>query len=127
MDWSPDGKRIVSGDDNTIIYVWEVETMDIVSAWDMQGLLGTFQGVEWSPDGNFITIQGMGVPMPIFRRIWQSTEDLIGYAYECCVWRELATEERAQFGLLEKEWTNLPRIGDTNTRIRPDKAVFVYS
>jgi len=69
VDWSPDGKRIVSGDDNTIIYVWEVETMEIVSAWDMQGFLGTFQGVEWPPDGNFITIQGMGVPIPIFRLV----------------------------------------------------------
>ena len=34
---------------------------------------------------------------------WQSTEDLIEYAYECCVWRELTAEERVQFGLPEKE------------------------
>ena len=41
--------------------------------------------------------------MPIFRRVWQSTEDLIHYAYDCCVWRELTPEEREQFGLPEKE------------------------
>jgi WD40 repeat protein len=97
--WSPDGQRIISGDDNSIIYVWEVETGNIVSAWDMQALLGGFQGVEWSPDGNYISVQGMGVPMPIFRRVWQSTEELIDYAYECCVWRELTSAERELFGL----------------------------
>ena len=68
----------------------------------MQAILGGFQGVEWHPDGNFIAIQGMGIPMPVFRRVWQSTDDLIEYAYECCVWRELSTEERVQFGLPEK-------------------------
>jgi WD40 repeat protein/serine/threonine protein kinase len=99
LDWSPDGQRIVSGDDNVIIYIWEVETGNIVSSWDMKGVLGTFQGVGWSPDGQFIVIQGMGTNMPIFRRVWQSTEALIDYAYECCVWRELTPGERELFGL----------------------------
>ena len=29
-------------------------------------------------------------------------DELIAYARECCVWRELTAEERAQFGL--EEW-----------------------
>jgi hypothetical protein len=33
--------------------------------------------------------------------VWQSTEDLIAYAYDCCVFRDLMPEEREQFGLPE--------------------------
>jgi hypothetical protein len=36
---------------------------------------------------------------PDIRPVWQSTEDLIAYAYNCCVFRELTPEERGQFGL----------------------------
>jgi hypothetical protein len=35
--------------------------------------------------------------------VWQSTDDLIAYARECCVWRELTSEERQQFGLPPRE------------------------
>jgi len=31
--------------------------------------------------------------------VWQTTEDLIDYVKECCVFRELTPEEREQFGL----------------------------
>jgi len=33
------------------------------------------------------------------RRAWQSTQELIDYAKECCVIRDLTKEERTQFGL----------------------------
>ena len=46
-------------------------------------------------------LQGSG-DFPCAKRVWQSTEELIDYAYECCVWRELTAEEREQFGLPEK-------------------------
>jgi hypothetical protein len=36
---------------------------------------------------------------PKIYRLWQSTEALIRYAEGCCVWRELSTGERQQFGL----------------------------
>jgi hypothetical protein len=38
----------------------------------------------------------------VVRHAWQSTEDLIAYARECCVMRELTPEERQQFGLPEQ-------------------------
>jgi hypothetical protein len=31
--------------------------------------------------------------------VWQTTDDLIEYAKECCVFRQLTPEEREQFGL----------------------------
>jgi hypothetical protein len=33
---------------------------------------------------------------------WHSTQELIDYAYECCVFRELTVEERQLFGLPER-------------------------
>jgi hypothetical protein len=32
-------------------------------------------------------------------RVWQTTEELVEYAKECCVIRELTEAERVQFGL----------------------------
>jgi hypothetical protein len=57
--------------------------------------------VNWSPDGKYIIAGGYFNP-PVVRRAWQSTEELIAYAKECCVARELMPEERQQFGLPER-------------------------
>jgi WD40 repeat protein len=99
LNWSPNGQRIVSGDlDNNVVHIWEVSTGEIVATWDMQGLVQGFNDTDWSPDGRYISIHGTG-DIPFLRRAWQSTEALIDYAYECCVWRELTPGEREQFGL----------------------------
>jgi len=105
LGWSPNGERIISGEaENSVIYVWDATTGDIILSWDMQGVLPAgFDDTDWSPDGQFVIIQGgSGGGMPYIKRVWQSTEDLIDYAYDCCVWRELTPEERIQFGLPEK-------------------------
>jgi uncharacterized protein YjiS (DUF1127 family) len=39
---------------------------------------------------------------PFIKRVWQSTDELIQYAKECCVLRELTPAERQQFGLAAK-------------------------
>ncbi len=103
LNWSPNGQRIISGDvDTSVIVIWDVESGAIIAKWDMGGLLeGGFNDVDWSPDGQFVLMHGTG-GYPFIKRAWQSTEDLIDYAYECCVWRELSAEERVQFGLPEK-------------------------
>jgi hypothetical protein len=56
--------------------------------------------VDWSPDGKFIAADN-SITLTI-RRAWQSAEELIAYAKECCVWRELTPEERIQYGLPER-------------------------
>ena len=51
-----------------------------------------------------ITARLRGVHFPrglVFGHYGQSTEDLIAYAYDCCVFRDLMPEEREQFGLPE--------------------------
>jgi hypothetical protein len=87
--------------DNNVVHIWRVATGEIVSTWDMQGLVqGGLNDTDWAPDGRYISIHGLG-SLPFIRRAWQSTEELIDYAYECCVWRELTSGEREQFGLPE--------------------------
>ena len=99
LDWSSNGERILSGDSNGIAHIWKVQSGEIVMTWENS--VAGINDLDWSPDGQFVLIRGEE-GLPTIRRAWQSTEDLIDYAYECCVWRELTPEEREQFGLPEK-------------------------
>jgi hypothetical protein len=55
----------------------------------------------WSPDGQHLAIVGSETLVSVWR-VWQSTDELIQYAKECCVLRELTAAERQQFGLAVK-------------------------
>ena len=48
---------------------------------------------HWSPDGTRVLVSGV-FRAPEIRPVWQSTEELVAYAKECCVFRELTAEER---------------------------------
>jgi hypothetical protein len=37
-------------------------------------------------------------------RAWQSTSELLDYAKECCVFRQLTGLEHQQFGLAGEDW-----------------------
>jgi hypothetical protein len=53
---------------------------------------------KWSPNGKDLVLGGNSVPPQVWR-VWQTTEELIAYAKECCVFRQLTPAERKQFGL----------------------------
>jgi WD40 repeat protein len=93
--WSPDGRRIVTGDESGMVRIWDAETGIEVYRFEVPGAA---YGSEWSPDGTHVIIAG-SFPVPEIRRVWPSTEALVAYAREHCVRRELTAEERAQFGL----------------------------
>jgi WD40 repeat protein len=94
VDWSPNGTRVISGDHTGNLFVWDAETGGEVNRYYKPGMSA---GQKWSPDGTRVLLTGLGAPE--IRPVWQSTEELIAYAYECCVWRALTAEEREQFGL----------------------------
>ena len=56
---------------------------------------------RWSPDGKYVAVGMETTPAEIWR-VWQSKEELIDYANECCVFRQLSETERQQYGLVEQ-------------------------
>jgi len=95
--WSPNGKRVGTGDTNGVVKVWDTETGAVLLSFSVPVGDFLFQ-LDWSPDGKWLA--GVGVLANVeINRVWQTTEDLIAYAKECCVVRELTPEERQQFGL----------------------------
>ena len=94
--WSPDGRRIVSGSSDGTTRIWDAATGDELLRLSTPATWGTC--THWSPDGKYIAAAMEKTPMEIWR-VWQSTQELVDYAKECCVFRELTEVERAQFGL----------------------------
>jgi WD40 repeat protein len=103
--WSPNGKRVVSGSTDDTTRVWDAETGTELLTLSTPGDWIVFP--VWSPDGQHLlvmihnTVGGPGKSG--IWRVWQTTEELIDYAYECCVFRDLTPEEREQFGLPPQE------------------------
>jgi WD40 repeat protein/DNA-binding SARP family transcriptional activator len=96
--WSPDGTRIVSGDESGEVKVWDAATGAEVLSFRAPAAV---YSVNWSPDGDYVIAGGYFNP-PVVRRAWQSTEELIAHAKECCVSRELTDAEREKFGLPQR-------------------------
>jgi WD40 repeat protein len=93
--WSPNSQRLVSADGGGFVKVWEAATGDEILSFKMTNSLNS---VAWSPDGQYVIAATLD-PEPGIYRAWQSTDALIDYAEQCCVWRELTIGERQQFSL----------------------------
>jgi WD40 repeat protein len=93
--WSPDGERIATGDGDGVVYVWDATTGIEFYSFRAPGMVDI---VDWSPDGTGLLVAGE-FDIPLVLRIWESTEELITHARDCCVTRELSPAERDRFGL----------------------------
>jgi WD40 repeat protein len=95
--WSPNGMRVATGDTLGGIKVWDIETGSILLDYSVPVSDMLFQ-IAWSPDATRLAGAGTMNTVEI-HRVWQTTEELIEYAKECCVFRELTDAEKTQFGL----------------------------
>ena len=95
-DWSPNGKRIVTTGSDGTVRIWDSLSGDELLMLSLPMGYGVLPW--WSPDGKHLAIVGHETLVSVWN-VWQSKEELIAYAKECCVMRELTPEERQQFGL----------------------------
>jgi WD40 repeat protein len=94
--WSPNGERIVTSGGTNDFIIWDSRTGN-----ELLTLPGFQEGViavSWSPDNRHILITNLDGPFQIWN-LWQSTAELIMYAQNCCVKRELTSDELQQLGL----------------------------
>jgi WD40 repeat protein len=96
--WFPDGDRILTGGARARVRVWDATTGAELLALQMDG---QHSDVRLAPDGRRFLINWFNGPLQVFD-IWQSTEELLRVARQCCVLRELTPEERELFGLPER-------------------------
>ena len=95
-DWSPDGKRVATFGNEGAARVWDASTGDELLTLSVPVLYSGF--TFWSPDGRHLAIVGQDTLVSVWR-VWQSTEELVDYAKECCLFRELTAAERERFAL----------------------------
>lgn len=95
-EWSPSGDRILFGGTSNI-HVWDATALQEVIAYPS---VSQEPFASWSPNGTAIAIAYANGDLKVFPA-WQSLKELVAYAKEHCVLRELTPEERTQFGLPE--------------------------
>jgi WD40 repeat protein len=98
ITWSPTDERILTVGADGTGRVWDVESGAGLIVYD----IGGFPSGGYSPDGTKVLLATGDGTTRIFPT-WHDPQELIDYAKECCIVRELTPEEREQFGLPEKE------------------------
>jgi WD40 repeat protein/class 3 adenylate cyclase len=98
--WSPNGLRIATGTDSGIVKIWDSRSGATLFSLSMPVAANSLlYNLAWSPDGTHLISNSATTASTEIYRVWQSTQDLIDYANQCCVFRELSAAERDQFGL----------------------------
>ena len=98
LRWSPSGERLVTGSYDGTVRVWDADSGQQVLHYPIGYKINK---VDWSHDGSklLITYADSIIVLPV----WQTTQELIDYAHECCVVRDLTPEDRELYGLPPEE------------------------
>jgi len=92
-EWSPSRTRFLVGGLSGV-GVWNADTLEQVISYPAgDKLFGS-----WSPDGTAIAL-AYAIHDLVVYPAWESLEELVAYAKEHCVLRDLTPEERTRLGL----------------------------
>jgi WD40 repeat protein len=97
VHWSPGDERIFAVGGDGTYRVFEADTGVELLVYD----LGGWPAGALSPDGARMVIATNDGKTGLYPT-WLTTEQLIAYAKECCLVRELTPEEREVFGLPQR-------------------------
>jgi WD40 repeat protein len=98
LSWSPTGERLATGGYDNTVRVWDTSSGDQVLHYRLDRQV---EYVDWSPDGASLLISTSDRLFVL--PVWNSTQELIDYARECCLVRELTPAELEFFGLSSNE------------------------
>lgn len=96
VSWSPDSQRVITASLDHTARVWSAVSGNELLVID--GHAAELSSVAWSPTGERAVTTGGDAIAKIWR-MWQTHEELVVFARECCVFRELNADERIQFNL----------------------------
>jgi WD40 repeat protein len=95
MEWSRSGERIFTYGHDPTIRVWDAATGAELLRYDLEG----YAEADLSPNGTHIAVNlAPGGLLKVYPA-WQTLEELMDYARQCCVVRELTDAEREMLGL----------------------------
>jgi WD40 repeat protein len=112
LSLSPNEDRVVIGNSDGSAKVYDTSTGAEVLSYDDQG----FVLASYSPDGNRVLCGTTAETLKVYPT-WHSIEELVDFAKECCVIRELTSGERELFGL--PPTTHRRRAGVSTHQIQP--------
>jgi WD40 repeat protein len=96
VTWSPNGKRLLTASDDKTAKIWQADSGDELLT--ITGHTNAVRSVEWSKDGRQILTGSLDGTAEIWVA-WQTTQELLDYAEDCCMVRQLTRIERQQFNL----------------------------
>jgi WD40 repeat protein len=96
LDWSATGDRLLTVSNDGTARIWNAGTGAELLVYSFGPQLT--EGM-WSPDMKRIALSANDGKVRIIDVHWHTTDELIAYARECCLMRQLTADERVLFGL----------------------------
>jgi WD40 repeat protein len=96
--WTPTGERILVGGRDGVVRMWSVSTGEELSSYDVGGKVE----VRLSPDGEYLAVIQSREDTILVFPMWDTLDELMAYAEDCCMLRELTPGERTRYGLPER-------------------------
>lgn len=96
LDWSATGDRLLTVSNDGTAKIWNASTGAELLSYSFGPQLT--EGA-WSPDNTQIALSAADGKIRIVDVHWTTTDELMTYARECCLVRDLTPDERELFGL----------------------------